>query len=131
MTGRPDRVGDQIRAELSTLLLRSVRDPALRLITITHVQLSRDLRHARVFYTAPVDASAIETKRGLRRAGPFLRGQLGRRVRLRHVPELTFEYDDSFEREQRIAQVLEELHMSAPAVEEVEEDGDDSEPATK
>ncbi|MDA1094677.1 MAG: 30S ribosome-binding factor RbfA [Acidobacteria bacterium] len=128
MSGRPDRVGEQIRAELSTLLLRSVRDPALRLITITHVQLSRDLRHARVFYTAPVDASAIETKRGLRRAGPFLRGQLGRRVRLRHVPELTFEYDDSFEREQRIAQVLEELHMSAP---EVEEDGDDSEPATK
>ena len=128
MSGRPDRVGDQIRAELSTLLLRSVRDPALRLITLTHVQLSRDLRHARVFYTAPVDASAIETKRGLRRAGPFLRGQLGRRVRLRHVPELTFEYDDSFEREQRIAQVLAELHMSAP---EVEEDGDDSEPATK
>ena len=128
MSGRPDRVGEQIRAELSTLLLRSVRDPALRLITITHVQLSRDLRHARVFYTAPVDASTSETKRGLRRAGPFLRGQLGRRVRLRHVPELTFEYDDSFEREQRIAQVLEELHMSAP---EAEEDGDDSEPATK
>jgi ribosome-binding factor A len=127
MPGRPDRVGDQIRAELSTLLLRSVRDPALHLITLTHVQVSRDLRHARVYYTAPIDASAVETKRGLRRAAPFLRSQLGRRVRLRHVPELTFVYDDSFEREQRIAQVLEELHLSAP---EVKDNSDDSDPTT-
>lgn len=123
MPGRPERIGDQIRAELSTLLLRSVRDPALRLITLTHVQVSRDLRHARVYYTAPIDASAIETKRGLRRASPFLRGQLGRRVRLRHIPELTFVYDDSFEREQRIAQVLEEIHLSAPAAQDSDDDG--------
>ena len=123
MPGRPERIGDQIRAELSTLLLRSIRDPALRLITLTHVQVSRDLRHARVYYTAPIDASAIETKRGLRRAAPFLRGQLGRRVRLRHVPELTFVYDDSFEREQRIAQVLEEIHLSAPAAQDNDDDG--------
>ncbi len=130
MPARPQRVGDQIRAELSTLLLRSVRDPALRLITLTHVQLSLDLRHARVYYTAPIDASKVETKRGLRRAGPFLRGQLGRRVRLRHVPELTFVYDDSFEREQRIAQVLEELHMNAPPVEGNGDNGDDGDPST-
>ncbi|MDE0830781.1 MAG: 30S ribosome-binding factor RbfA [Vicinamibacterales bacterium] len=123
MPGRPERIGDQIRAEVSTLLLRSVRDPALRLITLTHVKVSRDLRHARVYYTAPIDASAIETKRGLRRAAPFLRGQLGRRVRLRHVPELTFVYDDSFEREQRIAQVLEEIHLSAPAAQDNDDDG--------
>ena len=123
MPGRPERIGDQIRAELSTLLLRSVRDPALRLITLTHVQVSRDLRHARVYYTAPIDASAIETKRGLRRAAPFLRSQLGRRVRLRHIPELTFVYDDSFEREQRIAQVLEEIHLSAPAAQDNDDDG--------
>jgi ribosome-binding factor A len=123
MPGRPERIGDQIRAELSTLLLRSVRDPALRLITLTHVQVSRDLRHARVYYTAPIDASAIETKRGLRRAAPFLRSQLGRRVRLRHIPELTFVYDDSFEREQRIAQVLEEIHLSAPAAQDSDDDG--------
>ncbi|MDG2041180.1 MAG: 30S ribosome-binding factor RbfA [Ilumatobacter sp.] len=124
MPGRPERVGDQIRAELSTLLLRSVRDPALRLITLTHVQVSRDLRHARVYYTAPIDASAVDTKRGLRRAAPFLRSQLGRRVRLRHIPELTFVHDDSFEREQRIAQVLEEIHMSTP-VDQDEQDNDD------
>ena len=123
MPGRPERIGDQIRAELSTLLLRSVRDPALRLITLTHVQVSRDLRHARVYYTAPIDASAIETKRGLRRAAPFLRSQLGKRVRLRHIPELTFVYDDSFEREQRIAQVLEEIHLSAPAAQDNDDDG--------
>jgi len=123
MPGRPERIGDQIRAELSTLLLRSVRDPALRLITLTHVQVSRDLRHARVYYTAPIDASAIETKRGLRRAAPFLRSQLGKRVRLRHIPELTFVYDDSFEREQRIAQVLEEIHLSGPPVQDSDDDG--------
>ena len=126
MPARPQRVGDQIRAELSTLLLRSVRDPAVRLVTLTHVQVSRDLQHARVYYTAPIDASKVETQRGLRRAAPFLRSHLGRRMRLRHVPELTFVYDDSFEREQRIAQVLEELHMNAPQSEDNGDDGDDS-----
>ncbi len=112
MHSRPERFGDQVRAELCTLLLRSVRDPTVQLVTVTHVRMTRDLRHARVYYTTPGDASTrLKTVRGLRRATPFLRGQLGRRIRVRHVPELTFVYDDSIDREHRIARILEELHV--------------------
>ena len=119
MHSRPERLGDQVRAELCLLLRRSVRDPALQLVTVTHVRMARDLQHARVYYTSLGDApDRRQAVRGLRRATAFLRGQLGRRIRLRRVPELTFVYDDSIEREQRIAQVLEDLaaHDDVPAV---------------
>ena len=116
MHSRPERLGDQVRAELCVLLQRSVRDPAVRLVTVTYVRMTRDLQHARVYYTTLGDtATRRETARGLRRAAPFLRSQLGRRIRVRHVPELTFVYDESIEREQRIAEVLEELRADAPS----------------
>ena len=105
-----------MRAELCVLLQRSVRDPAVRLVTVTHVRMTRDLQHARVYYTTPHDTSTRrETARGLRRAASFLRGQLGRRIRVRHVPELTFVYDDSIEREHRVARMLEELRVDTPS----------------
>ena len=116
MHSRPERLAGQVRAELCSLLLRSVRDPAVRLVTLTHVRMSRDLQHARVYYTTLGDtATRRETARGLRRAAPFLRSQLGRRIRVRRVPELTFVYDESIERESRIAQVLEERRVDAPS----------------
>jgi len=114
MNSRPDRLGDQIRSELCDLLLRSVRDPSLKLITITYVRMSRDLQNARIYYTTTLDGKSEKgVKRGLRRAAPFLRSQLARRIRLRRVPELSFVYDDSADRELRIAQVLEELGLDA------------------
>jgi ribosome-binding factor A len=116
MHSRHERLGDQVRAELCALLQRSTRDPAVRLVTVTHVRMSRDLQHARVFYTTLGDAAPRrETARGLRRAAPFLRSQLGRRIRVRRVPELTFVYDESIESESRIAQILEELRVDAPS----------------
>ena len=117
MHSRPERLGDQVRAELCTLLHRSVRDPAVGHVTVTHVRMTGDLQHARVYYTTLGDAAARrDTARGLRRAAPFLRGQLARRIRVRHVPELTFVYDDTVEREHRVARILDELHITdAPA----------------
>ncbi len=103
-----------MRAELCALLQRSTRDPAVRLVTVTHVRMSRDLQHARVYYTTLGHTpTRREAAQGLRRAAPFLRGQLGRRIRVRHVPELTFVYDESIERESRVAQILEELRVNA------------------
>lgn len=110
---RPERVGEQVRAELCALLRTSASDPALRLVTVTHVRMSRDLQHARVYYTGA--AEPRRAGRGLRRAASFLRGRLGRRLRLRHVPELTFVHDDAIDREQRIAHVIETLHADRPA----------------
>lgn len=109
---RPDRVGDQIREELSAMLTRGeVHDPRIGFITLTHVKMSPDLQLARVFYTSLGDAAARkETAKALERATPFLRRQIGSRVKLRRVPELDFRFDQSVEHQDRIEQILQHLH---------------------
>lgn len=111
---RPARVGDMLRAELGTLLTREVRDPGVRHVTVTHVEMTKDLQHARVYYTGPTDAGdQRDAARALRRARPFLKRQLGR-IGLRHVPELAFVYDDSVERQDRVARLLDEIRAEDP-----------------
>ena len=124
MNVRAERLGEQIRGELSLLLQRSVRDPALSLVTVTHVRMTRDLQHARVYFTTLGDTSnRRQVNKGLRRAGAFLRGQLGRRLSVRFVPELTFVYDETAEREERIAQVIEDLGLNTtPTAQESDTD---------
>lgn len=108
---RPDRVGDQIRKELSDLLAREVHDPGIGFVTLTEVQVTPDLQHARVLYTALGDAAARrQTGRALARATPFLRHQIGQRLRLRRVPELQFAFDEGIEAENRVEQILREIH---------------------
>lgn len=109
---RPDRVGDQIRQELSELLTRgAVHDPGIGFITLTRVQVSPDLQHARVFYTSLGDPQARrETALALARATPFFRRHIGGRLRLRRVPELEFRFDQSIEQQDRIEQILRDLH---------------------
>jgi ribosome-binding factor A len=112
---RAERVADQIRSELGDLLTREVHDPGLGFVTITRVQLSRDLQQARVFYTVLGDEKARrQSDRTLHRALPFLRRQIGARLRLRRVPELQFVYDESIAGQDRIEQLIDELH-AAPA----------------
>jgi len=109
---RPDRVGDQIRQELGELLTRgAVHDPGIGFITVTRVQVSADLQHARVFYTSMGDEKARRaTSKALERATPFFRRHLGGRLRLRRVPELEFRFDQSVEQQDRIEQILRDLH---------------------
>lgn len=108
---RPDRVADQIRSELGSLLARDVHDPGIGFVTVTRVQVSRDLQLARVFYTVLGDAQARRTsQRAIARATPFLRRQIGSRLRLKRVPELTFLYDEALAGQDRIEQLLNELH---------------------
>src|SRR5262245_48047990 len=109
---RPDRVGDQIRQELSDLLSRGVvHDPGIGFITLTRVKMSPDLQLARVFYTMMGDAAARrDTAAALERAAPFLRRHIGGRLRLRRVPELEFRFDESVAHQDRIEQILRDLH---------------------
>jgi ribosome-binding factor A len=109
---RPDRVADQIRQELCELLTRGeVHDPGIGFITLTRVQVSPDLQLARVFYTTLGDAKARqETARALDRATPFFRRQIGGRLRLRRVPEFEFRFDESVAHQDRIEQILRDLH---------------------
>lgn len=110
---RPDRVGDQIRQELSDILSRGVvHDPGIGFITLTRVQLTADLQLARVFYTSLGDETARkETARALGRATGFFRRQVGARLpHLRRVPELEFRFDESIANQDRIERILREIH---------------------
>src|SRR5262245_64736992 len=104
---RPSRVADQIRAELADLLAREVHDPGIGFVTLTRVDVTPDLQQARVYYTALGDEQTRQKSgRALKRAGPFLRRQIGQRLRLRRSPELTFVYDESIDGQERIERIL-------------------------
>jgi ribosome-binding factor A len=108
---RPDRVADQIRGELGQMLARDVHDPGLGFVTLTRVEVTPDLQHARVFFTALGDDRARgNSSRALERAAPYLRRQIGARLRLRRVPDLKFIYDESIAGQDRIEQLINELH---------------------
>ena len=110
---RPDRVADQIRGELAQLLAREVHDPGLGFVTLTRVQVSPDIQLARVFYTVLGDETARRNSaRALDRASAFLRRQIGARLRLKRVPELKFQYDEAVAGQDRIEQLLNEIHAA-------------------
>jgi ribosome-binding factor A len=108
---RVDRIEEQLRIELSEILEREVQDPRVRLVTVTHVKVSPDLRHARVFVSSL--GGAEERKKilqGLKSASSYARRSLGQRLHhLRRIPELTFDYDDTLEKEMRIEQLLDQI----------------------
>ena len=107
---RPDRVADQIRGELASLLTRDVHDPGIGFVTLTRVRVTPDLQQAHVYYTALGDEkSRRNTELALARATGFLRRQIGARLRLKRTPELTFHYDESIAGQDRIEQLLSEI----------------------
>jgi len=113
---RSARVADQIRSELAMMLARELHDPGIGFVTITRVQVSPDLQHARVYYTALGDDRARQNSdRALHRAIPFLRRQIGSRLRLKRVAELEFIYDQSIAGQDRIEQLLNEIRTHDPA----------------
>ncbi len=111
-SSRPERIGDQIRVEITGMLSRQVHDPGIGFLTVTRVEVTADLQHARVYYTALGDQKARrESARALERASPFLRRQLAGRLRLRRAPELQFFYDESIEKHDRIERILMEIEQ--------------------
>ena len=110
---RPDRVADQLRSELALLLSREVHDPGIGFVTVTRVHVSPDLQQARVFYTVLGDEKARrDSGRALERAVPFLRRQIGSRLRLKRTPELKWMYDESIAGQDRIEQLLNEIRAT-------------------
>jgi ribosome-binding factor A len=103
------RIGDQIQKELSDILRSELKDPRVRMVTLTGVEVTQDLAHAKVFFTVLGDAEALsQTEIGLKRAGGFLRSELGRRVKLHNIPELHFKYDPSIENGMRLSQLIDD-----------------------
>lgn len=108
---RADRVADLLKIEIADLLLKQVRDPRIGSVTITGAKVTDDLRTARVFFVElGKDTCSEEVQAGLRKATGFLRRELGRRLQLRHVPEIIFAYDPSFAYGNRIETLLMEIH---------------------
>jgi ribosome-binding factor A len=111
LSRRTDRVADLVRAELAELLLRHVHDPRIRLVSVTGVDLSPDLRRAIVKVSAlGEEAQRLATIEALRHARGYLRTELASRLRMRVTPELVFELDRGAEHSQKISDLLESLH---------------------
>ena len=104
--GRPRKVADLIQRELSDLLRREVRDPGIGMVTITSVDVSPDLSHAKVFFTLLQPEQKLSTEKALQRAAGYLRSQLAHRIKLYATPELRFMYDESVERGDRLSQLI-------------------------
>jgi ribosome-binding factor A len=109
MTGsvRSERVGHLIQQLLSELLRRDISDPRLQAVTITEVKVARDLRVARIYFTAVGgSAAAANMKAGFQRALGYIKRSLGPRLGLRYMPDLEFHYDESFDRGAHIERLL-------------------------
>ncbi|QTF92588.1 30S ribosome-binding factor RbfA [Halomonas sp. BM-2019] len=112
---RTDRVADQLQKELAVLIQREVKDPRLGMVTVSGVEVSRDLGYADVHVTLLGEDTPERIKENLKvlkQAAGFLRGQIARRIKLRHVPELRFHYDESVVRGQRLSSLIEEAVQS-------------------
>ncbi|HET6397129.1 MAG TPA: 30S ribosome-binding factor RbfA [Pseudoxanthomonas sp.] len=103
---RTDRVSAQLRRELGALVHEAVREHGLPSVSVSDVEVSRDLAHAKVFVTALLPERSAEAVAALREMARDIRMELARRVKLRHVPELHFHYDDSVDRGERIDALL-------------------------
>jgi ribosome-binding factor A len=111
MKRRTNRMGDLVRAELSDLLLRHVQDPRIKLVSLTSVEVSPDMRRASIRVSVlGTEEQRQEAMDGLQHARGFLRTELSRRLRTRVTPELVFELDRGAEHSQRISDLLESLH---------------------
>lgn len=103
---RTDRVSAQLRRELGTLVHEAVREHGLPSVSVSDVEVTRDMAHAKVFVTALMPERSAEAMKGLKKLAWGLRMELARRVKMRHVPELHFHYDDSVDRGERIETLL-------------------------
>ena len=105
-SGRPQKLGDLIQREVSNLIRLEVRDPRVGMITITSVDVSPDMTHAKIFFTVLEKDKLQDTLQGLKRSAGFLRAQLAKRVQMYTTPELRFVYDESVERGDRLSRLI-------------------------
>jgi|SRR5260370_23203198 ribosome-binding factor A len=110
MSVRRERLREQFKKEVSAILQREMKDPRIGFVSVTDVELSMDMRHAKVFISILGDAEAkAKTMATLGNAQGFVRKELGRRIRLRYIPEILFKLDESIERGVRVQRLLREV----------------------
>lgn len=104
---RTDRVADRIREEIAEILTRRVKDPRIGFITVTAVEVSHDLRNAKVFVTVYGDEDHRKAGlKGVQSAARFIRGELGKRLQMKFTPELLFREDTTVDKANRVLELL-------------------------
>jgi ribosome-binding factor A len=112
---RRDRVGEMLREKIALILLHKSRDPRLQNLTITSVDISDDLRRAKVYYLARGQEMEVrDLQKALQKASGFIKQELAQEHILRVMPELFFQVDDSWQRGERVADLLRQLHPDTP-----------------
>lgn len=107
---RPERVGEQIHKEIAQLMMHGIKDPRVASVTVTGVEVSRDLSVAKVYFTVlDEENERKDAERGLKSVAPYLRRQLGQVMRMRFIPELRFIFDKSIGYGQKIDNLLRQV----------------------
>lgn len=110
MSQRAQRVAETIHKEISSLLIKGLKDPRIGFITITSVDVTPDLSIAKVYYTLMAEqGDRKETQAGLSSSASYVRQQIGKVLRLRHIPEIRFHYDESVDYGNHIEKLLSEV----------------------
>jgi ribosome-binding factor A len=110
---RSDRVAEQMQRELADLLQFEVKDPRVGMVTVTEVEVTGDMAHAKIYYSAKQGTQDLQ--QGLEKSAGFLRTQLAKRMLLRTVPQLHFVYDASIDRGMKMAQLIDEALANTPS----------------
>jgi ribosome-binding factor A len=109
--GRLEKVNEQIKREISFIMQEELSDPRLSFVSITHVDVSKDLRTAKVFFSVLGSGAQVKSAQlGLDKARSLIRRELGRRIKMRFTPELTFKYDDSLQFGVQLEETIKEIH---------------------
>jgi ribosome-binding factor A len=111
---RTQRMASLIRSELARILIEEIADPALSGLSVTEVELSADLKHARVFFHPPERKAHKEIAKGLHRALPFFKKKLGDNLQLRYIPTIEFTHDTHAENVARVFSLIDEIHQPSP-----------------
>lgn len=127
MSRRNDRLAEEVREEVARIVGTGLKDPRIGFVTVIRVELTADLRNARVYVGilgGPADRD--KTLAGLQQAAGFIRRELGRRIHVRHTPELQFRYDEGLDATARVARLLEEaMPTGDEAAAKTEDDPDE------
>jgi ribosome-binding factor A len=112
---RTNRLAEEIREEVAKIIASELKDPRIGFVTVTGVQLTPDLRHARINVGVLGDQAARDKSlTGLRQAAGYVRRELGRRIRVRYTPEVVFQYDKGLDATERVAHLLDEVAAEEP-----------------
>ncbi|MFD0049353.1 30S ribosome-binding factor RbfA [Actinomycetes bacterium NPDC127524] len=122
MSLRSNRVGEQMKKELSEIIGRKIKDPRIGFVTVTDVSVTGDLQQATVYISVLGDAEQREnTLKGLAKAKGFIRSEIGQRIRLRKTPEISFEFDESIDYGNRIETLIHQIHSEDKPAQKDEE----------